>query len=243
MIQSLTPSIHPPHGSLLITLLPFFPDQSHCFIFGLQQTFRPPAELTPSAVLRPAVRCSSLHMPIHPPVSQLAPVWLLFWICRRFMLWRLRHSGLLLFVRLHEVSSRHLRRASPWRVASSCVWGCGVVPCLPLHDGTWSMEHPWGHRYFEQIVTGSGTCWVWALGKKERLAMFPALWHLLIFRCLSSQNSRSSPSNERSWIWHLQLVSSARGSAARFMKATAYMLRVANDELHQNDGVLSQALI
>ena len=175
MIQSLTPSIHPPHGSLLITLLPFFPDQSHCFIFGLQQTFRPPAELTPSAVLRPAVRCSSLHMPIHPPVSQLAPVWLLFWICRRCMLWRLRHSGLLLFVRLHEVSSRHLRRASPRRVASSCVWGCGVVPCLPLHDGTWSMEHPWGHRYFEQIVTGSGTCWVWALGKKERLAMFPAL--------------------------------------------------------------------
>ena len=234
MIQSLTPSIHPPHGSLLITLLPFF-RINHIASFSacnrhsvrLQNSHRPPSFGLQCAALR--CICRFIHQ------------------CRSW-----RRSGSCSGPAadscsgdsaIHEVSSRHLRRASPRRVASSCVWGCGVVPCLPLHDGTWSMEHPWGHRHFEQIVTGSGTCWVWALGKKERLAMFPALWHLLIFRCLSSQNSRSSPSNERSWIWHLQLVSSARGSAARFMKATAYMLRVANDELHQNDGVLSQALI
>ena len=201
----------------------FFPDQSHCFI-------RPATDI-PSACRTHTVRrpsaCSALLFAAYADSSTSVAA----------------GAGLAPVLDLPPVSSRHLRRASPRRVASSCVWGCGVVPCLPLHDGTWSMEHPWGHRHFEQIVTGSGTCWVWALGKKERLAMFPALWHLLIFRCLSSQNSRSSPSNERSWIWHLQLVSSARGSAARFMKATAYMLRVANDELHQNDGVLSQALI
>jgi hypothetical protein len=154
-----------------------------------QRSLRTPAELAPSTVLRPAVPCSSLHMPIHPPVWQLAPVWLLFWICRRCILWRLRH-----FIRLHEVSSWYLRRASPRLVACGCVWGCGVIPCLPLHYGSWSMEHPWGGG---ALSRSSPTAVRVGSGKKERLAMFPILLHLLIFFVC---RPRSSPNNECSWI-------------------------------------------
>jgi hypothetical protein len=119
--------------SVSITLLHFRPATDMA-----QRSLRPPAELAPSAVLRPAVPCSSPHMPIHPPVSQLAPVWLLFWICRRCMLWRLRH-----FVRLHEVSSWYLTTSDEhphgeWRAAA---FGAAVsslaCPCT-MDPGAWS---------------------------------------------------------------------------------------------------------